>query len=91
MIFPIPQHITWHRTVHSMTETLVDNQDIVHHEADRMSVNYSVDWSAGTTTYDLTLRLVDQADSGTYICSHTERLGYEDSKTYHLSVESSGK
>lgn len=71
-----------------MTETVVDNNEIIHYEADRMRMNYSVDSNAGTTTYDLTLSRVDQADSGKYVCSHAERLAHEDSKTYHLIVES---
>lgn len=92
-MFHILQYIFWNRVVHLTPETIVDNNEVVHHEASRISVNYFVDRNTGTTTYDLTLKKVDPADSGKYVCSATERLAYdyEDTKTYHLNVEFPGK
>lgn len=89
----IPQYIFWNREVHLATETIVDNNEIVHHEADRMNVKYSVDRDTGTTTYDLSLKVVEPTDSGKYVCSSTDSFTFdnENSKTYHLKVESSGK
>lgn len=79
--------------VHLEPENIADNSEIIHREADRISVNYFVDWDRGTTTYDLTLKMVEPADSGKYVCSSTTRFAYdyEDSKTYLLKVESPGK
>lgn len=92
-MFHFPQYISWNRMVHRVPEIIVDNNEIVHLEADRMTVNYAVDKDTGMTTYDLTLKRVEAADSGKYVCSSTRRLAvdYEDSKTYHLNVEAPGK